>query len=161
MPRTKRQPWRTGSVFLLPLADGSSCVGQVLSREPDALNSVEIALFDIQATWEDPVDLPELDGDRVFSRLLVTKDLLNSGRWKVVASREVPAALFDGSIDALRSRGFVGAKILGSGIVEEFANAFYGLMPWDDWYIPNFLDDFLISIDKKPVGRLKYCGRHG
>jgi hypothetical protein len=67
----------------------------------------------------------------------------------------------DKPYERLRAQGFVGAKVRGSAVVEEFVNAFYGLMPWDDWYVPDYLDDFLVSPDKKPDQRLVYSGRHG
>jgi len=62
--------------------------------------------------------------------------------------------------ETLRRSGFIGAKVRGSGIVEEFVNAFYGFAPWDDWYVPDYLDAFLISASKKPTDRLVYSGRH-
>jgi hypothetical protein len=157
----KKKSWETGSVFLIPLKDGSFCPGQVLGREPSALNSVGIVLFDSKGVWQESDVLPDCDWDSVFSVMLVTKDLLDSGRWSVLAHKPLKIP-FDGMpYEELRSRGFVGAKIRGSANVEEFVNAFYGLMPWDDWYVPNYLDDFLISIEKKPIDRLVFCGRHG
>jgi regulator of RNase E activity RraB len=50
----------------------------------------------------------------------------------------------------LRSNGFVGAKIIGSGIVNRFLNAYYGFEAWDDWHDPNYLDTLLISPTKRP-----------
>jgi len=41
-------------------------------------------------------------------------------------------------------------KIVGSANIAEFLNAYYGLVPWDDWADPNYLDKLLISPDKKP-----------
>jgi hypothetical protein len=52
--------------------------------------------------------------------------------------------------------GFVGASVHGSGILNEFVNAFYGLTPWDDWHDPYYLDHLLVSPEKKPVQRLVY-----
>ena len=49
----------------------------------------------------------------------------------------------------------IGAKIIGSGIVNEFVEAFYGLVPWDDWKAPHYLDSLLISEAAKPVYRLE------
>jgi hypothetical protein len=37
----------------------------------------------------------------------------------------------------------------------EFAEAFRGLIPWDDWADPNYLDKLLISPDLKPK-KLRY-----
>jgi hypothetical protein len=50
----------------------------------------------------------------------------------------------------LRKSGWVGAKIRGAGVVEEFINAFYGLLPWDSRYDPEYFDKLLISPAKRP-----------
>lgn len=154
----KAQQWQVGSVFVIPLLDGSGCIAQVVGRERQILNSVTIAIHDVrQSAMAECV--PALRSDDVFSMLLSTKDLLDSGRWKVVGvggAQGEDATPYEG----LRSSGFIGAKVRGSALVEDFVNAFYGLAPWDDWYVPNYLDEYLISPDKKPSERLKFCGRH-
>ncbi|WP_203322477.1 hypothetical protein [Pseudoxanthomonas beigongshangi] len=160
MARRSVAQWTAGSVFLLPLMDETACIGQVIDREPDALNSVAVALFDIKGNWSKENKVPALAGDAVFSVILATKDYLDSGRWLVLGERVSAVPNEMKFYDRLRSTGFVGAKIRGSGLVEDFANAFYGLAPWDDWYVPDYLDGFLISPDKKPVERLIFCGRH-
>lgn len=154
-----KQKWDIGSVFLLPLEDGDSCVGQVIGREAHVLNSVVIAVFDFKGAWAGG-DIPPLGLDALFSAVFVTRDLLDSGRWKVVDLRDTAGVVDAAPYESLRRSGFIGARIRGSGIVEEFANAFYGLAPWDDWYLPDYLDAFLFSADKKPTDRLVYSGRH-
>lgn len=154
-----KQVWDVGSVFLLPLDDGDSCVGQIIGREASVLNSVAIALFDFKGDWSCG-DIPALRMEGIFSALFVTRDLLDSGRWKVVEHRDVMGVAEARPFESLRGNGFIGAKVRGSGVVEEFANAFYGLAPWDDWYVPDYLDGFLLSADKKPDDRLVYSGRH-
>ena len=161
MARRKTQKWTKGSIFLVPLMDETNCLGQVVGREPDALNSVAIALFDIRGNWEEEEDVPALGKEAVFSLVLVTRDLLDSGRWRVLGERASGILGERRPYEDLRAIGFVGAKIRGSGLVEELANAFYGLAPWDDWYLPDYLDGFLISSDRKPVHRLVFSGRHG
>jgi hypothetical protein len=151
--------WKVGSIFIIPLFDGSCCVAQVVGREREILNSVTIALFDVRQEYTSN-HVPELRPDQVFSVLLATKDLLDYGRWRVLPGEMRPLEEVN-PYEHLRSNGFIGANVKGSAIVENFVNAFYGLEPWDDWYLPGYLDDFLISPDKKPVDRLRYCGRHG
>jgi hypothetical protein len=151
--------WSAGSVFLVPLRDGTHCPGLVIAAEPSALNSVSIALFDQKDDWVGTT--PTLNIDRIFSLLLVTRDLLDSGRWPII-SRQAECDLLDRDpYERIRREGFIGAKVRGSANVEEFANAFYGLLPWDDWYLPNYLDEFLLTPEKKPIDRLVFSGRHG
>lgn len=154
----KVQQWKVGSVFVIPLLDGTGCIAQVVGRERQILNSVTIAIYDVRHSGMAD-DAPALRSEDVFSMLLSTKDLLDSGRWKVVGVGSTQGENATPYED-LRSSGFIGAKVRGSALVEDFVNAFYGLAPWDDWYVPNYLDEYLISPDKKPSGRLKFCGRH-
>jgi len=156
MPRSK-QDWQVGDVFVVPLRDRSLVVGQVVGQEPEVLNSATVAFFDHRVSDEKEVqESPLPRPSTVFAALFVTRDLLDSGDWPVVAHGRVdlPSALLP--YENLRDRGFVGAKVIGSGIVEDFLSAFYGLAPWDDWKDPNYLDGLLLSHDKKPVDRLVF-----
>lgn len=156
----QRQKWEVGSVFVIPLMDGSGCIAKVVGRERQILNSATVAIFD--ARQDASVDeVPILRSEDVFSLVLVTKDLLDSGRWKVISGTgEKPVGELS-PYENLRSNGFIGAKVRGSALVEEFVNAFYGFAYWDDWYVPDYLDGYLIGPEKKPSGRLSFCGRHG
>lgn len=82
--------------------------------------------------------------------MLTTRDLLDSGQWKVVASYLRERFPFE----SLRQNGFVGTKVVGSRNVGEFANAFCGLTIWDAWADPNDLDRLLIRLDVKPENLL-------
>lgn len=48
------------------------------------------------------------------------------------------------------NRGFVGVTVYGAAIIEAFLNAFFGYLPWDVYYRPDFFDEMLLSPDKKP-----------
>lgn len=145
----KIQMWKSGDCFAIPLLDGQSLLGQVLAAEPDVLNSVSCALFDQKADAGQPTVLPEIS--RLFSTVMTTRDLLDAGRWKVIGTSKItiPTGLFP--FEENRASGFIGAKVLGSRNIEEFANAFCGLSPWDDWADPHYLDRLLISPDVKPA----------
>lgn len=126
-------------------------VGQVVGREPEVLNSVSIALFDIRTgSVHDWKKAAVLLGEKIFSILFSTRDLLDSGDWKVIDVRPVSIPQEMLPYEKLRSQGFVGAKVIGSGIVNSFVNAFSGLAPWDDWKDPHYLDTLLLTPDKKP-----------
>lgn len=161
MPAKSKQRWSVGDLFFIPLKDGAACLAQVIGREPSILNSVAVALVDAQGDWSEQSPIPTLKPQDVFAVLLVTRELLDSGRWRVMAGGGSSAPVTAVPYEDLRAKGHVGAKVRGAGNVEEFVNAFFGLMPWDDWYVPNYLDDFLVSLDKKPHHRLVYSGRHG
>lgn len=81
---------------------------------------------------------------------MTTRDLLDSGEWKILATHpvEVPRSKFP--FETLRRKGFIGATVTGSGNINEFANAFCALVPWDDWADPSYLDRLLLSPELKP-----------
>lgn len=141
--------WNVGDCFIIPLIDGRGLLGQVVAVEPDVLNSVTCALFGQVANQE---ECPTPDLNRLFSVLFTTRDLLDQGKWRIVGCQPVavPRSMFP--YERLRDNRFIGAKVIGSRNVVEFANAFIGLSAWNDWADAEYLDRLLISPDIKPTG---------
>jgi hypothetical protein len=146
----KKQSWERGDIFLIKTEGSFNIVGQIIGHEPQAMNSVGVALFDERISNTTNTDFIKLNPDSIFSILLVTRDLLDLGVWKVICNRPVTLPKETLPYESLRSASFVGAKIRGSAIVNEFVNAYCGLMPWDDFHDPKYLDNLLISPSKKP-----------
>lgn len=150
MTRSSRHSWEPGDFFALPLADGSSSIGQVVAYEPEALNSALCAFFSRRA-----VKLPTCisvppTSDELVAILFVTRDLLDAGTWHILGRGEpLPAAPYI-DLDTLRTRRFVGAKVVGSGIAMKLMDAYFGLYPWNGFAQPDYLDKLLISIDRRP-----------
>lgn len=142
-----KQPWQPGDCFLIPLKDGTFLVAQILNAEPSVLNSVSCALFDQRS---DGLSVTKPDTAKVFSTVMTTRDLLDSGDWKIAATHPVEVPRSKWPFETLRGRGFVGAKVVGSRNIAEFANAFCALAPWDDWADPAYLDRLLLSPELKP-----------
>lgn len=158
MAKKKKQNWTVGDVFLVKTNDGKSVIGQIVAQEQHVLNCVSCAFFDWRISEEPEImGLQTLPLKKMFSILFVTRDLLDNGVWRIVGHLPVivPKELFP--YENLRQGGFVGAKVIGSGIINEFLNAYYALTPWDDWKDPEYLDKLLLSPDKKP-DNLKYKG---
>lgn len=152
----KKQKWRIGDFFKIPLRDTTYCAAQIVGHEKTVLNSVTIAILDYR-TKNEELNISEIaQPDLVFSALFTTRDLLDSARWPIIGHG--PSLLEDNQLpyEGLRKAGFIGAKIRGSANVEDFVNAFYGLAAWDSWHDPSYLDSFLLSPEKKPNERLVY-----
>ena len=148
----RKQLWNIGDVFAIELNDHKFVVGQVVGHEVDALNSVSAAFFDSRFdSLPGAQAIQELNVEKIFSVLFVTPDLLGTGRWKIIGNHAVNIPKNWMPYEHLRSKRFVGADVFGSAIVEEFLNAYYALVPWDDWKDPNYLDGLLISANKKPA----------
>lgn len=147
--KRKKQSWIVGDIFLVPLSDGSFTVGQVLAIEKEALNSV-ICVFttDRHSCVSSGIHLNER---KIISAQFTTPDLLDSGEWRVVGHQN--AVLIEKYFDMgkLKSVGFVGVKVIGSGIVMKFLDACFGFYPWDGFFERDFLDKLLLSPSLKPV----------
>ena len=141
------QQFSPGDIFGVPLPDGSMGTGQVLSLELDALNSVGCVFLAATVGPEGVSGVP-----LPIAALLVTPDLLNSGVWPVKTKAPVLLQREDWPYEAYRALHWVGVKVVGSGIVQEFLAAYHGFRPWDDWHDPDYLDSLLLPGVGRPDG---------
>lgn len=158
----RRQSWKDGAYFLVPQKDGRSSVGQVLDRMMP--NVVRCALYSERiengAAFEGCRS--RIHEETLIALLATTRDLLDEGRWEVVGAGTATIDMRRRPHEALREKGWIGARVVGSGIVEDFLNAFFCLEPWDAWKDPNYLDSLLVSPEKKPKRLiLSAPARHG
>lgn len=152
-----RKKWKAGDIFAIPLNDGRFSAGQVVGVESDMPESATIALFDKPVEYASRESVcPELQGSTVYSSLFATVDHLQSGAWMCVCNEAIQTEVRPKDFYTHQASGWIGARVIGSAIISEFVNAYYGLAPWDNWHDPNFLDTLLWSKDFKPVGRLVY-----
>jgi hypothetical protein len=146
----KKQKWQAGENFLVPLKDGTFAQGQVVISAMEAMNSA-LCVFSSARYHEKPLFLhaPKLEDS--IAVLFVTRDWLDSGRWQVVSNEPNVWSADYINFDTLEEKGFVGSKIIGSAIVENFLNAFHCLEPWNDFHDPRYLDGLLLSPNLKPA----------
>ena len=141
-----RQIPKVGDIFLVPLEDGTKCIGQVLETDPILMNSITCAFFDIRTHEEDQetLSLPLLE-ETVISCQFVTRDLFNRGSWKRIGNRSTAIQEKSLPYRETKSNRWVGAKIFGSGIMESFLNAYYGLRNWEEMKDPMYYDKLLFN----------------
>jgi hypothetical protein len=82
----------------------------------------------------------------------VTGDLLKKGRWKIHAYADVQLHKSDFPYEECRAKGWIGAKMIGSGIIESFLAAFHGLGYWDEMKDPDYYDHLLLPRVNRPDG---------
>lgn len=145
MNRRVRQKWSSGDCFLVPLVDQSHSLGQIISEERGALNSVICAFFRVRV--EGPVEGATnalLDED-LISVLFTSRDKLDDGSWVVI--RRLPVFDVSRHVDLadLRRKNYVGTKVIGSANVRQFLDAFFGLAPWNAFADPKYFDKLLVS----------------
>jgi len=147
-----RQKIKEGDIFEISLENGEKAFGQVLSIEPKALNSLGLAL------WE-PSTLcyTETLAKSPVAVLLVTPDLLKRGSWPIIGNTSPVVISYQRPYEQLRSTGWVGARIIGSGTVVEFMKACAGLRPWNKWADPRYLDELLFPGVTRPLRAVDLC----
>jgi hypothetical protein len=148
MNSRKKQAWSPGDVFKVPLSDGSTVIGQVLAHEPDAMNSVACAFFDAHKETDLQSSLGLVNA---FSIILVTRDALDRGSWKIFGHEPIAIPRERFPYESLRPNGFIGARIVGAGIVNSFLHAFRGLLPWDSMADADYFDRLLTNAARKPT----------
>ena len=150
MARRHKQSWSVGDYFTITLSDNSCVFGQVIGYEAEALNSVICAIFSKKvdgSVAEVPEGLTERD---LIAVQFVTRDLLDSSHWRVFAHGLSPDPSRYLPLNALKRDRFIGATIEGSGIIVEFMNAYFALLPWNGFHDPGYFDKLLLSPDRKP-----------
>lgn len=140
-----RQVPNVGDAFLVPLDDATGCLGQIVEIEREVLNSVTAAFFGLRLpSPPSETELADLVASAPIACLFVTRDLFNAGLWARVG--RAPVRLEDSLLphrDA-RRRAWVGARVIGSGIVEKFLNAYFGLREWDEMNDPKYYSKLLL-----------------
>lgn len=149
MKRRKRIDFKSGDIFTVPLMDNRFTLGQVLDQRWP--NVVRIALFDKTIDRLQEIDITEFcKSDNLISLVEVTKEQLAFGAWKIVGNKEVNIPISKYPNEQFRNNQWIGSITYDAALAEDFLNAFYALIPWDDWYDPHFLEKLLIDISKKP-----------
>ena len=133
-----KQIAKIGDVFWVPIDDGSMVLGQVVEINREVLNSITCAFYDVRK------GSGAFNFSKPVSVQFVTKDLFNKGVW----ARDSNTPIQIGS-DLLPYRetaqnGWVGAKVIGSGIMENFLSAFFGLRSWSEMHDPNYYEKLLL-----------------
>lgn len=146
MPK-KKQKWNAGDVFVIRLKDNSYISGQIL--DSPMKNVVSCAIFNERSETISPISECCNKGN-LISLVATSREQLDYWVWKVIGSKEIAVSKEEYPIEKYRDNGWVGARIYDASIVEEFADAFYGLTPWDDWADPAYLDNLLYKIELRP-----------
>lgn len=138
--RLKKQKWKVGDIFQIPLENSTYAFGQVVWT---SYTHPVCGLFDINKT--DIPTLEEIISNPFISILSLTPNSLDNHSWKVLGNMNVRVQKKD------VPKKFNGtATDFTSGILEELANAFYGVTPWNVFAEEDFFDEILLPTVKRP-----------
>ena len=143
----KRARWEQGSVYAIPLKDGSFGVCQAIDLMMP--NVVYIAVFSYQFK-ELPETIPPLSRSDILSLGATWKQELNNGTWASLGKCEPVVVKSDFPNEEFAEDGYVGAVTSDAGIYSNFLAACFGLTPWNTMFDPNYWDEYLNSGSSRP-----------
>ncbi|NNN99465.1 hypothetical protein FKQ62_08255 [Vibrio sp. B1-2] len=143
----KRVRWEQGSVYGIPLEDGSFGICQAIDLMMP--NVVYIAVFSYQFK-ELPETIPTLKRSDILSLGATWKQDLNNGTWASIAKCEPIVRKADFPNEAFAEDDYIGAVTSDSGLYSEFLAACFGLIPWNTMFKPNYWDEYLNSGKSRP-----------
>ena len=146
MKRRTKIKWEFGNVFLVKLKDGTNGTIQVIDFMMP--NVVYVAITNNKLSELNTI--PELSSENIISLLAITKEGLDFGEFVMINKQNKIANKSEFKNEKFYETGYIGAKIYDFGLVEDFLNAYHKLEYWDDWFNPNYLDEFLINLSLKP-----------
>jgi len=143
----KKINWQNGDVFFVKLKDGTYTTGQILDLQMK--NVVRCAFFDERIINQQEANV-SCNVKNLISILATTREQLDFGIWKILGNKKIEILIDEYPNEQFRNNDWIGAKVYDAAVVEEFLDAFYALIPWDDWADPNYLDKLLLDKTKKP-----------
>ena len=141
--------WKQNDVFVIPLKNKYYAVGHVLDQR--MVNTVRVALYSEVITDFD-FDLASItDIKNLISLIEVTREQLDYGVWKIIGNKHTSIPTEKYANEHFRKNKWINSITHDAALAEDFINSFHGLLPWNDWHNPNYLDDYLIEPSKKPT----------
>ena len=147
--REKKIIWNPNDVFAVPLLNGNYSIGHVLDQR--MINTVRIALYDECINDLNCIDfLNIVDDKNLISLIEITREQLDYGVWPIIGNKKNTIPVENYPNEKFRSNKWINSIVRDAALAEDFINSYYGFLPWDDWFDPNYLDKYLISSSKKP-----------
>ncbi|MFC7371592.1 Imm26 family immunity protein [Fictibacillus iocasae] len=141
--RPKKQKWKVGDIFQVPLENGTYTFGQVVWK---SYTHPVCGLLDLHLS-----DVPPLEDfipPSFIAVLSITPNFLDNHRWKVLGNLAVAIQVEDVP-EEFRGTDDAGAMSFTSGILEDLANAFFGVTPWNVSADEDFFDEILLPSVKR------------
>lgn len=145
----KKIIWNNGDVFVISLKDKTLTIGQILDLQME--NIVRCSLYNERYNSIDEIKTKNVcQTKNLISLLSSSREMLDYNYWRIIGNVpiEINKSMYPN--EEYKNKKWIGSISYDAELVEYFLNAFYGLSPWDDWYNPNYLDQFLIDKSKKP-----------
>lgn len=128
--------YKVGDVFEAPSLSGATYIGQVVDDTKSEIGAIFCYFYG---------ESGDLSSNNIISASLVTPDLIERGVWRIIGNEAVPKAAAIRKLHEAKGNGFVGSVVIGSGLVTEYIDTFYGVMDEQSWPDLMYVKRFFLS----------------
>ena len=136
--RPPKQKWKIGDVFSIPLSDKTFSFGQVVGTHLTAKSPI-LALFEIKQEKSE-VTIDQLLEARIISVWNADNENLANYKYRVLFDAEIIV-----SPNKVKDKGRSGGAEM-----DELANVYFGLIPYNIMYKENYYDEYFQSNIERP-----------
>lgn len=144
----RRSRWVPGTVYAVPLEDGSFGFAQAIDAM--MVNVIYVVLFADHVS-DFPMDPPPLERRRVVSLAATQRQQLNGGEWLRIGVVPPIAHKAEFPNERFARNGYVGATHYDAGVLADFLSAYHGLLPWNVMHEEDYNDRLLAPGVRRPV----------
>lgn len=137
--RPKPKKWLIGSLFSIPLRDGSYMFGQVIGTHLTKTQPILI-LFDLRKAKPE-VSTTELEESTILTAINADNESLNNGTYHIVGTAD---PMYEASLVEKKSSH-------GDVLLLNLGEAYYGLHPWNVLYEETYYDKLLLPGILRPT----------
>jgi hypothetical protein len=136
--RPPRQKWKIGDVFFVPLLDKTFSFGQVVGTHLTAKSPI-LALFEIKQVKSE-ITVDQLLAARILSVWNSDDEDLANHKYKILFNAEIIA-----NPERVKDK-----KMSGGATMDNLANVYFGLVPYNVMANENYYDEYLQSDIARP-----------
>lgn len=140
-------------LFLIPLLNERHCVGQVIDVTDTAVLCAISSRQVSQSTDVSALSLSELS-----ALMLIAPSAIGTGIWPIAGFDTIPNVNSLFNWKSAKSKGYANLAVHDPAVIEAFANAIFGLYPWDGFGAADFFSRFLIDPRKIPAAAVLTSG---
>jgi hypothetical protein len=145
--------YKVGDVFHVPSLDGGCYLGQVAVDKKQEIGAIFCFFYDGKFRCDQNCAPTELKPSEIISAVLITPEALERQLWKICANSPIPDHPKLKLLPALREKNFVGAVIVGSGLVEKYLDTYFGLVEESFWPDLNYVRRFFLDFDARKASK--------
>ena len=147
MNKFKRTKWKPGTVYGVPLKDGSFGIAQAIDEMMPTV--IYVALFSDRFDTL-PRNSDILIEENIISLTATWRQDLNNGSWAKIGDLDPVVSKNSFPNEKFASSGYVGAFHSDAGLLSDFLSAYHGLEPWNVMYEPDYWEQYLNTNKPKP-----------